>query len=185
MMQLGVGMENTQGMLLAGAVIAQHQMEPILPIGQFTHNGGNGIMGRIGMGVNIAGGIGILPPGGEHLHGDIGKFLAAFRGKAQASHGPIDQAGIGRACDFAAHSRFIHGEDIIAALIMIVGEDRAAHDGKISIGAQEIMGETIHKIKEAIKGFAGKMHGFMLAGKHDAMLIVLFLNICLNPCRIE
>ena len=58
-----------------------------------------------------------------------------------------------------------------AALIMFMGQDGAAHDGQISIGACKVTWEEVHDAEEALKGQAADFHGLMLAIKEDTMLI--------------
>ena len=62
---------------------------------------------------------------------------------------------------------------MVAALEVVVGEDRTAHDGKISVGADEVVGELIDKVKHARKAVVGDAHGHVLVVEHDAVLAVV------------
>ena len=54
---------------------------------------------------------------------------------------------------------------------MFMGQDGAAHDGQISIGAGKVTRKEVHDVEETLKGQAADFHGLMLAIKEDTMLI--------------
>ena len=57
-----------------------------------------------------------------------------------------------------------------------MGQDGASHDGKVGVGAQEIVGELLYKIKQLHKGAPVDLHGHMLLIEHDAVLIIIYIG---------
>ena len=56
---------------------------------------------------------------------------------------------------------------------MVVGEDGAAHDGQVRVGADEIMGQEVGESEEPREGLAVDMHGDVAAVQGDAVLVVI------------
>ena len=54
---------------------------------------------------------------------------------------------------------------------MFMGQDGAAHDGQISIGACKVTRKEVHDVEETLKGQATDFHGLVLAIKEDTMLV--------------
>ena len=52
--------------------------------------------------------------------------------------------------------RLFHGEGVVAALKMFVGQYAAAHNGQVRIRPKEIVGELLHKGEELIKHSRGQ-----------------------------
>ena len=52
-------------------------------------------------------------------------------------------------------------------------QDGAADDGQIGVRAQEVVGEMLHKIKQAAEALAGNLHRHMLALEYDAVFVVV------------
>ena len=57
-----------------------------------------------------------------------------------------------------------------------MAEDRAAHDGEVGIGADEVMREEVHEVQQAAKRRAVHMHRSMLCAHGDAVL----LEVCVR-----
>ncbi len=79
------------------------------------------------------------------------------------------------------HRGLFHGKDVAATLKMLVGEDAAAHDGQVGVGAHEVVGELAHKVQELGKGSPVDLHGHMPAIEHDAMLVIVNVGGVLQP----
>ena len=62
---------------------------------------------------------------------------------------------------------------MVAALEVVVGEDGAAHDGQIGVGADEVVGELIDEVKHAHKAVVGDAHGHVFVVEYDAVLAVV------------
>ena len=54
---------------------------------------------------------------------------------------------------------------------MFMGQDGAAHDGQISIGASKVTWEKVHDAEEPLKGQAADFHRLVLAIKEDTVLV--------------
>ena len=75
--------------------------------------------------------------------------------------------------DFLFNARVLHGEAVVTALEVLVAQNRAAHDGQVRVGANEIMGEGLYKVQQLFKGAAVDLHGHMLGVEYNAVLIVV------------
>ena len=78
--------------------------------------------------------------------------------------------------DLPLDGGFRHGEGVISSLEMVVGQNGAAHDGKIRVGAQEIVGEQLHEVKQLHEGILLDLHRRVLAVEHDAVLVVIHVG---------
>ena len=61
----------------------------------------------------------------------------------------------------------------MAALEVVVGQDGAAHNGQVGVGAHEIVGELAHKVQQLGKARPVNLHGGVLAVEADAVLVVV------------
>ena len=61
----------------------------------------------------------------------------------------------------------------MAALEMVVAQNRAAHNGQVRIGANKIMGELVHKAQQLLKGRPLDLHGSVPGIEGNAMLIII------------
>ena len=68
---------------------------------------------------------------------------------------------------------FCHGKSIVAALKMLMAENRTAHNGQICIRANEIVGQNIQHIKQLLKHCRIDLHCCMLFVEHNAVLVVI------------
>ena len=70
---------------------------------------------------------------------------------------------------------------------MVVGQNGTAHDRKIRIGAQEIVGEQLDEIEELYKGRSLDLHGHMLAAENDTVLVIVHIGRILEKpvCLID
>ena len=63
---------------------------------------------------------------------------------------------------------------------MLVAQDGATHDGKICIGADEVVGKYCNEVQELIEGCPVDLHGRMLGIEGDAMLIIVDIGTVLE-----
>ena len=70
---------------------------------------------------------------------------------------------------------------------MVVGQNRTAHDRKIRIGSQEIMGEQLDEIEELHEGGSLDLHGHMLTAENNAVLVIIHIGRILEKpvCLID
>ena len=109
--------------------------------------------------------------------GKLDQLAALSAGEPQHCHGPAhDAAGhIVEAADAEGLLDFsgFHGEYVASALKMVVGENRAAHDGQVGIGAHKVVRKLGHKVQELAEAGAVDLHGRVLGVKDDAVLVVI------------
>ena len=67
----------------------------------------------------------------------------------------------------------IHRELVVSPLEVVVRKNRAAHDGQIGVGAEEIVRELLHKGEQAAEAGLGNRHRAMNIAQHDAMLVII------------
>ena len=176
MVQVGVGVEDAQRVLCRRAVVAQHQVQFVFAALPVRH-GRDGIVGRaFALGEDIALRIGPAAPGAQHVvrHGNQRVPVRALQ--HHAAHRPVGQPGL-----HARHGAFqrdpdrrvVHGEAVVAALEVVVRENRTAHDGQIRVGTEEIVGKPVHEIEQPLKRAPVDAHGDVLLVEHDAVLVVI------------
>ena len=69
-----------------------------------------------------------------------------------------------------------HGEGIAPALEVVMGQDGAADDRQVGIGAYKIMGELAHKIQQLLEAGPVNFHGGVLGVEADAMFIIVYIR---------
>ena len=141
-------------------------------------DGGDGVVGfAVRLGENDGALVGVAPPGGEDLVRQVDEPVGIFAGNAHHRHGPLDDArfhvliaGEGEGC---FHRSLLHGEGVVSALEVVVGQDGAAHDGQVGVGAHEVVGELAHEVQQLAKAGPVDLHGHVLAVQADAVLVVV------------
>ena len=171
--QRRMGMEDAQRMLLAGAVVAQHQVQPVHAV-HLAQDGRDGVVGRaVRLGIHVAFGIGIAAPGIEDALRLVNQRSLIRAGQLHRRHGPVQHAGrdlrVGRG-QLRPHAAVIHGEAVAAALEVVVVQDGAADDGQIGIAAQHVMGHLPDEAEQPLEGAPVNLHGDVLAVEDDAVL---------------
>ena len=70
---------------------------------------------------------------------------------------------------------------------MVMRQNGTAHDGKVCIGAQEVMREELNEIKKLYKGCSLDLHRYMLAAENDTVLIIIYIRRILEEpvCLID
>ena len=63
---------------------------------------------------------------------------------------------------------------------MLMRQDGASDNRKIRIGADRVVREHLNKLKQTNKGIVLNLHRHMIAGQHDAMLIVINVRTVLH-----
>ena len=178
--KLRMGMEHAQRMLLCGDVVPQHeiQLEMLPPL---PGDGGNGGM-RYALGLREDEGtlVRVASPLRENPVCQLRDPLCVRAGKTDHRHGPLHHTGrhvlIARHREASLHRRLGHGEIIVSALEVLMGQDGAAHDGQVRIGTHKVMREHRHKIKELPEGRPVDLHGRMRRIQDDAVLVVIHIG---------
>ena len=174
-MILRVRMEDPQGVLLRGEVVAQQDVGGIALI-RLSDHGGDGVVAGIGTGDDAQSLIAVIAPGFKQLLHRVRKDLSAPAFQLQAGHRPPERPAP-QALDAGIKAKpgagAFHRENIAAALEMVMRQDGAAHDGQIGIGADKIVGKDIHKVEHRFKTSAVHQHGHMLAVEDDAVLVIV------------
>ena len=183
-MELGMGMVNTHGMLLSGDVVPQHQIQ-LKILAPLPGNGGNGIVGLpLGLGKDEALRVRIAPPCCQNLACQLHQAAVILAAQADAAHGPVDDTGgdifkPGKAPG-KLYGCLLHGEGIPSALEMVVAQDAAAHNGQVGVGANKIVGELLHKVQQLPEGGIFNLHGGVLLVEDDAMLVIVHIGAVLQ-----
>ena len=58
-----------------------------------------------------------------------------------------------------------------SALEVVVRKDRAAHDGKVGVGTDEVMRNGVHEVEETRERLAVDVHGTMMRAHGDTVLV--------------
>ena len=189
-----MGVEDTVGVLLAGAVVAQGQVQDVAVLFIVMQDGRYGVVGGIaGVGQDAYALIAVLAPGGQDVVGHDLHLLAAAAHQAHSGDRPVQDARLNAGIAHVLHGQgdvgFLHGEDIAAALEVAVAEDAAANDGQVGVGAAGVVRELADEIEDLSQGLLVHLHGLVLLMQHDAMLVEIgigaVLQVELLPCQLD
>ena len=141
----------------------------------------------VGLGVDKAALVGVAPPCGQDLVGQLHEALVIGAGQPDAAHGPVDDAGLhvlkAGEDPCLLDGGFGHGELVVAALKVVMAQDAAAHDGQVGIAAHEVVGEEGHEVQQLAEGGTLDLHGGVLAVEDDAVLVVVDVGAVLEIPR--
>ena len=179
-MQFCMGMIYAQGMLLCSDIISQHQIH-LKIIASFSGYGSDGVVRfSVCLRKDKCRFIGVASPRQKDPIRQLDQAVGIRSADADHGHGPFHNACLyvlkSRNRQFRLHRSLRHGKFIMAALEMIVAQNGTAHNGKIRIGTHKIMGKLFYKVKQLCKGGTFNLHGHMLAVKHDAVLIIIYIG---------
>ena len=128
--------------------------------------------------------IGPLAPGEDNLLGSVEQLSAVMRAQAQyrerpLQHGTADLVKTGHA-KLRDLGGMHHGELVRAALEVVVRQNRAAHDGQVGVGTDEVVREQVHKIEQAGQALAVDVHRTMLGAHGNAVLVKIRIRAVLE-----
>ena len=172
-----VGVVQPHGMLLRRQVVPQDQIQLIPPL-PHTGDGGDGIVGlAVGLRENRRRRVAVGAPLGKDLARQITEVILVLRIQAKHRHRVSHHAAVHvvKAGNLEAKLllRLFHGECVVAALKMFVGQYAAAHNGQVRVRPKEIVGELLHKGKQLIKHSPVNDHGRVPGVHDDAVLIII------------
>ena len=130
-----VGVEDAQGVFLAGAVVAENKVQLVVPASP-PGDGGDGIVRlAITFGQHAHRGIAPAAPLLQHAAGQTDKRLRVGRREPEGGQGPLHPSclHVGGKGVFLLNGGFFHRKDVPAALIVVVRENGASHDGQVGV----------------------------------------------------
>ena len=179
-----MGMVDAQGMLLGGDIVPEHQVQLVVAAAA-AGDGGDGAVGHaVGLGEDKGRLVGIAAPSGKDLIGQLHQPVLVGAVQPDDAHGPLDDAGLdilepGEG-QLLLHRGELHGEGVVAALEVLVAQDRAADDGQVGVGAHKVVGEQGHEVQQLGKGRLVDDHGGMGGVEDDAVLVVVDVGAVLE-----
>ena len=185
--QLGMRVIEPQRMLLGGEVVAQHQVQ-LIALAAAAGNRGDGVVRLpIGLGKNHCFPVCIAAPGGQDAVGKIDQPLRVFPIQADDRHRPLDDARLdvvkaGKA-DRRLHRGLLHREGVVAALEVVVGQNRAADNRQVGVGADKVVRKLPHKVEQLAKAGAVDLHRDVLAVEADTVFVVVDIGRILQEPR--
>ena len=186
--------EDTIGEFLAGAVVAQRQVQNKAVLLVVVQNRRHGVVGGVaGAGKDAHALVAVIAPRRQNVVGNILQLLAAASHQTHRGNWPIQDTGAHAGVAHIGHRhgnvRLLHGEHIPSALEVAVAQDAAADNGQICVGAAGVMGELRHKIKDFRQRLAIHLHGLVAFMQHNAMLVEIgvgaVLQIELLTCQLD
>ena len=176
-MKLRMGMIYAQRVLLCGDVVAQCEVQFVESI-LFPRDRGDRIVRHaVCLSEDKSIFVCVGAPCLQDVVGKVDDALCIFPAEADDRERPFHDA-----CGdilIALHGKFFddqslgHGECIISSLEMVMTQNRTAHNGKVGIGPEEIVGEELDKIKQLCKCVPVDLHGDMLTVEDDAVFIII------------
>ena len=181
-------MVHAERVLLRRDVVAQREVELVNAV----HTAGNRrdrvVRLAVRFGKDERSFIRIAAPLFEHARGELNQALRLLRAQTQNGNRPVQNArfdvlkSANRAMLLDARPR--HRECVVAALIVVVRQNRAADDRQIGVRAEEVMRELTDKIEQLAERALIDLHRHVLAAEHDAVLIVVDIGRILEkPIR--
>ena len=177
MVHIGMRMENTQWILGIGAVVAQYQIQ-LICLACTAADWSNGIVWLpIGLSQDAYCFITITSPKGQNMLCQVDELLAVLGGEPQGTHWPFYPAclylWVLREAVLLLNWSLGHGKGIMSTLVVVMGQDGAAHDWQVRIGTGKVMWEDCHELCQVLKGLPGNLHWHMLTVEYDAVLVVV------------
>ena len=180
---LGVRVEYAQRVLVGGDVAAKCEVglvELAARVALLVHPAHDGRHGVVARAVRLAGDYAhaCVRPGAPHVD-DVGggaeQLVAACAAKAQHRERPLEHgARHARELDHGELARDLgphHRELMGAALEVVVRQDRAAHDGQVGVGADEVAWHRVNEIEQAGECRTVDVHGAVVRAHGDAVLV--------------
>ena len=175
------GVEDAVGVLLVRAVVAEDEVDLIFPVVVDAGGGGDGVVGGDGA-VRVLGAaddvrvrVGVGLPGAAEFLSRLDEARAVFAlqpddGVVPLGDGDVD---VGEVLHRIASScaGLEDGQHLFAALVVVVREDGAAHDGERRVGADEVAGEEIHKVQHTAECRGVDVHRAVLLGDRNDVLL--------------
>ena len=177
MVELGVGVINSQRVLFGGDVIAEHKVKLVLAVSH-SCDGGNGVVGlAAGLREDEALLVGVAPPEGEYPVSQRDDALPVSGAQPDDRHRPLDYPGLyvlkALEAKLLLHGSLRHCEFVVAALKMLVSQYGAAHDRQVGVGADEVVRELLDEIKQLAEGAAVYDHRRVALVEEYAVLVVV------------
>ena len=171
------GMEDAEGMFLVRAVVAEDEAYLIFAVVVEARNGRDRVVGSEGAvfvlrsANDVCAFVGVVfPRGAEHFsRAEQLRAVFAFQpddGVVPFRNGNVDVGEVLHQV-VSARARAEDGQDFLAALIVVVRENGAAHDGKSGVGAYEIAGEEVHEVEHTAESRRGDVHRTVFARYGD------------------
>ena len=189
MVALCVGMINAKRMLLSSDIIAEHQVELIV-VTALSRDWSDRVVRRaVRERVDESVLIRISAPGVQYVVGQRDDAVRVRPAEPDAGHRPVhDTAGdvlksLHR--EGPLHRRLGHGKIVVSALEMVVAQDRSAHDRQVRVGSQEVVRESLDKVKQLAERVVVDRHGNMAGVEHDAVLVVVNIRRILESPGIS
>ena len=127
------------------------------------------------MRVNRDGFVGIAAPCRDDKLRSLERFFSTSGREAEDREWPLKNCAryLGELlefklfCNFRAH----HRELVTSALVVIVRENRSTNNRQVGIGANKVVGESVHKVKEIDERLVINVHRNVIRVHSNAMLV--------------
>ena len=177
-------MEDAERVLLARSVVAEHEVELVV-VAPAPGDGGDRVVGgAVRLGEHAHELVGVPAPRREDPVGELDDALLIGAAKADDGHRPLDDprgdVGESREGELPPNARARHGKGVAPALVVLVREDGAAHDGQVGVRADRVVREHPHELEQPLEGHAVDPHGHVLLGEDDAVLVVVHVGRVLH-----
>ena len=177
MMQFLMRVVDAKRKFLGGDVVAQDEIQLIV----LSAPASDGRDGVVRLSVRLREDehalVAVAAPVVQHPLGQVDHPFRVRAAQAQYRHRPADdpRPDIREVAEavFFLRLRPRHGELIVAALEVIVAQDRPAHDGQVRVGADKVVRELSQEAEELLKGCPVDLHRGVAAVKHDAVFVVV------------
>jgi len=169
-------MEDTFRILVADRIVAEDETHLIAAFGDDCagREGGLAVAVRVMAGDAVRRVV-IADPCLADDVGYIDDALAVFRHHAHGGAGPVEDFDHGVRVAGERERRpsggLVHRQQFAAALVVVVGEHRAADAGQRGVASEEISGEAIHEIKQVAERVTIHVHRRVIGVHANAVLI--------------
>ena len=119
----------------------------------------------------------VASPGLQDVVREVDDPLVVFPAQADDRQWPVDDARLDVFVtgdrELALIRRLRHGKLVAAALEVVVAQDRAADDGQVRVGPEEVVRELSDEVEEFAERRAVDLHGHVFTVQDDAVLVVV------------
>ena len=172
----GVCMENTFRVLVADRIVTEDETHLIAAFGddRAGREGGLAVAVRVMAGDAVRRVV-ITDPCLADDVGYVDDALAVFRHHTHGGTGPVEDFDHGVRIvgerEGGPSGGLVHRQQFAAALVVVVGEHRAADARQRGVASEEVSGEAVHEVEQMAEGVAVHMHRRVVGVHADAVLV--------------
>ena len=184
MMELLVRVEDAQRILLCGPVVPERQIQLKHAVPHTCDRRDGVVGGSVRLRQHLRLRIAVAAPRGQDPVRQLLKPCRVRSVQTDHRHGPVHDPCLdvfkSREGQALPDPRPLHGEGVVPALEVLVGQDGAADDRQVRVGADGVVREHLHELQQPPEGQPFDLHGLVLTGQDYTVLVVVDIGRILH-----